>query len=176
MLEKLQWPCFKSILINHGITYDAVMKSIGVVVGEGLGVQARTQKFWFAENLGNILDNSRKMVPDVAWLQKNCAKGLQKNTWRPFLEVTPKKVVMIFVEKICRKKLHKTLFGEVWENSGKNPSQTQKMCLLLHLWWKGTSGHVAPLLKGQRDECPRHASIFRRPCAYDSTRTLYSLL
>ena len=59
MLEKLQWPCFKSILIIHEITYDAVMKSSGVG-GGGPRMQGHTQMFWFAENLGNIPDNPRK--------------------------------------------------------------------------------------------------------------------
>ena len=53
--------------------------------------------------------------------------------------------------------------------------RTPKICLLLHLWWKGTSAPVAPLLKGQRGKCcPRYGSILRRPCAYDSTRTLFT--
>ena len=89
-------------------------------------MQAHTQKFWFAENLGNIPDNPCENGAQRCLTSKNGAQGLQKNTWRPVLEAAPEKVVMIFVEKVCRKKLHKTLFGEVWKNSGKNPSQPQK--------------------------------------------------
>jgi len=33
---------------------------------------------------------------------------------------------------------------------------------------------LAPLLKGQRGKCPRHASILSRPCAYHSTHTLFT--
>jgi len=73
---------------------------------------------------------------------------------------------MIFVEKVCRKNLHKTLFGEVWGNSGKNPSQPQKCACSQTYDEKGTSALVAPLLKGQGDECRCHVSIFRRPFAY----------
>jgi len=40
------------------------------------------------------------------------------------------------------------------------------------LLWQSTSSPVAPLLKGQRRHCSRHAAIFWRPCAYYSTRTL----
>ena len=48
------------------------------------------------------------------------------------------------------------------------------MKLPMILLWKGTSAPVAPLLKGQRRKCSRHASILQRPCAYYSTRTLFS--
>jgi len=48
------------------------------------------------------------------------------------------------------------------------------MKLPMILLWKGTSAPVAPLLKGQRRKCSRHASILRRPCAYYSTRTLFT--
>jgi len=41
------------------------------------------------------------------------------------LEVIPKKVFMIFEGKICRQSRPKH-FGQVWENSGKNPSHSQK--------------------------------------------------
>jgi len=42
------------------------------------------------------------------------------------------------------------------------------------LLWKGTSAPVAPLLKGQRGQRSRHTSILRRPCAYYSTRILFT--
>jgi len=78
MLEHLQWPCFKSVLINNEITYDAVMKSSGVG-GGGLEMQARTQKFWFVENLGNMPDNPRKNGAQRCLTSKNGAQGLQKH-------------------------------------------------------------------------------------------------
>ena len=74
-----------------------------------------------------------------------------------------------FVVKNCIKIVSGSL-----GKSGQKSFATPKICLLLHLWWKGTCTPVAPLLKGQRDECPGHASIFRLPCAYYSTRTLFT--
>jgi len=43
-----------------------------------------------------------------------------------------KKVVMIFVKKVCRKKLHKTLRGSLGK-FGQKSFATPKMCLLLNL-------------------------------------------
>jgi len=76
-------------------------------------------------------------------------------------------------KRICRQKLHKIFSGKFGEIRAKTFA-TPKICLLLNLWWKSNSNLVAPLLKGQRDKCPGHASIFRRPYAYYSTRTLIS--
>jgi len=67
----------------------------------------------------------------------------------------------VFAGKSCKKTFRKSL-GKFGQKSFATP----KISLLLNLWWKGTSTPIAPLLKGQRDECPRHASIIRRPCAY----------
>jgi len=47
------------------------------------------------------------------------------------LEATPKKIFMIFAGETLKAEVAEQLFGEVWENSGKNPL---KICLLLHLW------------------------------------------
>jgi len=52
--------------------------------------QAHPQKFWFAENLGNIPENPRENGAQPYLISKHGAQGLQKITWRPFLEVTPK--------------------------------------------------------------------------------------
>jgi len=111
------------------------------------------------------------MAHNVALASKNGPQGLQKSTWRPFLEVTPKQgrndlFGRTFVGKSCTKKL----YGQVWGNSGK-PFAPPKFCLLLHPWWKGTSTPVAHFLKWQRGKCP----ILRRPCANYSTRTLFTL-
>ena len=76
-------------------------------------------------------------------------------------------------EKICRQKLRKKLFGQVWRNSGKI-LRTPKICLLLHLWSKGISASIVPLWKGQMRLCLWHVSILRRPCAYYSTRTRFT--
>jgi len=104
------------------------------------------------------------MVPNVLDFKQRRPRFAEKRM-KTFLEVTPKKVVMIFVEKDCRKKLHKTLFGEVWGNSGENPSQPKNVSAPKPMMKKAPPPPVAPLLKGQRDECRRHVSIFRRPCA-----------
>ena len=113
------------------------------------GLQAHPQKFWFAENRG-----------------RNGAQGLHKITWRPFSGgYTKKRSSWSLWEKICRQKLHKKLFGQ-------NPSHP-KICLLLRLWWKAPPPPL-PLLKGQKRKCRRHASILRSPCAYYSTRTLFT--
>jgi len=94
---------------------------------------------------------------------KNGAQGFQKNTWRPFLEVTLKKGLLW--EKICRQSCTKTLRGSLGK-FGRKSFAPPNIFLLLHLRWKSTSAPVAPLLKGQRDNSPRHASILRSPYAY----------
>jgi len=48
------------------------------------------------------------------------------------------------------------------------------MKLPMILLWKGTSARVAPLLKGLREQCSRHAFVLRCPCAYYSARTLFT--
>jgi len=73
-------------------------KAVALEMGEQ-GVQAHTQKFWFAEKLGNIPENPGKNGAQRCITSKNCAHGLQKNTWRPSLEVASKKVLTIFVEE-----------------------------------------------------------------------------
>jgi len=74
MLEKLQWLCFKSILINYEITYDAVMKSSGVGGFDLLKIFATALKIRV------------KMVPNFAWLQKTapnvCSKTHEDLFWR----------------------------------------------------------------------------------------------
>jgi len=97
-------------------------------------MQAHTQKFWFAENLGNIPDNPCENGAQRCLTSKNGAQGLQKNTWRPVLEAAPEKVVMIFVEKVCRKKVAQNTFRGSLEKFGQKSFTTPKMFLLLNLW------------------------------------------
>jgi len=109
-----------------------------------------------------------------AWVANASPKSLVcwksgKKPWKSGLKWRP-----TLWEKMCRQKLHKKLFGQVWGNSDKI-LRTPKICLLLHLWWKSPSAPIATLLKEQRGKCPRHASNLRRVCAYYSTCTLYSL-
>jgi len=100
---------------------------------------------------------------------KVCIKPHEDLFWR----LHQKDVFMIFVRENVLAKVAQTPFGQVWGDSSKI-LLTPKLCLLLHLWWKGTSAPIAPLLKEQRGKCPRHAPILRHPCAYSSTRTLFT--
>ena len=72
------------------LLWKAVVLEVGVQE-----VQAHPQKFWFAENLGNIPENPRKNGAYKRCLtSKKGAQGLQKNTWRPSLDVAPKQALM----------------------------------------------------------------------------------
>ena len=57
-------------------------------------------------------------------------------------------------EKICRQKLPKKLFKQVWENSRKILSTPKNLPAL-----KPMNVHLRPRLKGQRGKCPRFASF-----------------
>jgi len=61
------------------------------------GDASAPQKFWFAENLGNIPKIRVKMASNIAWLQKIAPKVYKKTHEKPLLEVTSKKVLVIFV-------------------------------------------------------------------------------
>jgi len=80
---------------------------------------------------------------------KNGTKGLQKNTLRLFLEVTPENIFMIFVGENLWAKIAQKLFGRVWGylrkilRTPKNlpaPTPMMKRHLCLH----------CPLLKGRK--------------------------
>jgi len=118
-------------------------------------VQAHPQKFWFAENLGKIPENPVKNGVQSCLVSNIGAQGLQKNTWRPFLEVTPKKVL----NDLCGRKLvgescTKTFPGKLGGNSGKNPSHP-KACPYtkdeksppppLPLFWKEQGGNASAI-------------------------------
>ena len=90
---------------------------------------------------------------------------------KTILEVTPTKGDHCGRELVG--KSYTKSFSGKFKEIRKKFFATPKICLLLKLWRKSTSAPVAPLLKGQRDKCPSHSSIFRRPCAYYSTRTLF---
>jgi len=64
------------------------------------------------------------MAPFVVWLQKIVPNVCRKTHQDPFLEVTSKQGPIW--EKICWQKSHKKLFGQVWGNSGENPSHPPK--------------------------------------------------
>jgi len=141
--------------------YDNVKKSSGV--GDGVqGLQARPKKFWFAENLG-------KNGPQRYLASENGAQSLHKNTWRPFLEVTPKWSLW---EKICRQKLHKKRFGQVLGNSAKSFAPQKFACSYTYDE-KASPPRCHSFVKAE-GKWSRHASILQRPCAYYSTRTLFT--
>ena len=144
MLEKLQWLCFKSILINYEITYDTVMKNSGACWRWVSSAPPKVLICWKpGQHSWKSAWKWRQTLLDL----KNGAQGLQKITWRPFLEVTPKKVFMIC--KSCTKTFRESLL-----KFGQKSFTTPKISLLLNLWWKSTSAPVAPLLKGQGMNTP----------------------
>jgi len=63
-------------------------------------------------------------------------------------------------EKICREVAQKFI-GQVWGNAGKNPLHPEILPALTPM--KRQLRRRCPLLKGQTGNCPRHASIIRRP-------------
>jgi len=148
------------------------MKSSGVG-GGGTGVASPPPKVLMCWKSWQSPKIQVKMAPNVVWLQEMAPKVYIKTHENLFPEVTPKRGVHDLEEDNWKAKVAQKLFGQVWGISGKI-LRTPKICLLLHLWWKGTSAPVAPVLEGQRRKCPRHASILRRPCVYYSTRTLFT--
>ena len=129
-------------------------------------------KVWFDENLGKILETPGKDGAQSCLSLQIGAQGLHKNTWRPFFEVTPKKVFLSLREKICKQET----FRQVWGNLGKNSSHLQKLACCYNCV-KAPPLPLSPFWKVRRG-MPRHASILRRPCAYCFTYThsLCSLL
>jgi len=108
-------------------------------------VQAHPQKFWFVENPGKIPENPNNLpkylgkIPEN--LGKNGAQGLQKNKWRPFLEITPQK---------GRQKLHDNCLGEFGKIWSKNLCTTKN------------SLARSPMILGQYSFRP----IVKVPCDY----------
>ena len=125
------------------------------VVLVGGGCQAHPQKFWFAENLGNIPENPRENGAQPCLTSKNgarevCRKSYEDLFWRSHQIGLHDLCGRAFVGKSCTKNFS-WKFGEIRAKILRPP----KISLLLILSWKGISALVAPLLKGQRDECPR---------------------
>jgi len=56
--------------------------------GIGGGGASAPAKFWFVKNSSKITKNLGKMGPNFVWF---CTQHFQKNPWRHFLEVLPKK-------------------------------------------------------------------------------------
>jgi len=90
-----------------------------------------------------------KMAPNVVWLQKVAPKVCRKNMKTFFRSYTKKRFSWSLWRICVGKSCTKNFSGKFLGKSGKI-LRTPKICLLLHLWWKGTSAPVATLLKGQR--------------------------
>ena len=110
------------------------------------------------------------MAPNRCFTSKNGAQGLHKTTWRPFLEVTPKRRLHDLCERKC---VGKSCTNTFWASLGRfeqNPSHPK------------TSSAPAPMMKRNlRTHCPsferaegKMPSILRHPCAYSSTHTLFT--
>jgi len=120
------------------------------------------------------------MAPSVLRLQKMAPRVCRKTHEDFTLEVTPKKELhdlcgRKFVGKIAQKTFRASL-GKFGQKSFAVP----KICLLLHLWWKGTSASIVPFWKGRGGNapaippfCSRHTSTpYRRPCVCYSILSL----
>jgi len=106
------------------------------------GLQAHPQKFWFAENLG-------KKGSNVVWLEKMAPKVCIKIHEDLFFEVTPKRGLHDFCGwKYIGRSCTKSFSGKFGEIRGKSFAP-QTFCLLLHLWWKGTSAPLPLFRKGR---------------------------
>ena len=148
------------------------MKSSGVG-GGGAEVASQSQKFWLAESLGKSPENPGKNSAQRCLTSKNGAQGLHKHTWRPFLGgCTKKRSSWCLWENICMQKFHKKLRASLGK-FGQHPSHPKNLPAPTPMMKRHLRPRC-PLLKGQRGKCPRHVSIFRRPCAYYSTHTLLS--
>ena len=113
-------------------------------------------------------------------------QGEQQKSWGQWKFFKNKKIVAKYVCFCSSTMLTSKIITEIIENyselSGGPNGCTylfqvdldKPLKLPMILLCKGTSALLAPLLKGPRRKCTRHASILRRPCAYYSTRTLFT--
>jgi len=142
------------------------------VVGDGsAGVQDRPQKFWFAENLGKISENPGKNSTHRCLTSKK--KRFAEKHMNIFLEVTPKKVIRdLYWKKFAGKSGPKNFsvkFGEIRAYILFTPK-----ILPAPTRMKRHFRPRCPPFERSEAEMPRHASIFRGPCAYYPTRTLFA--
>jgi len=88
------------------------------VGGEGAGGARAPPKVLICQNLCKIPGNLGKNYAQRCLASKNGAQRLQKNTWRRFLEVTPKKRFSRSLwERSCRQSRTKNFsgkFGAIW--------------------------------------------------------------
>jgi len=128
------------------------MKSSGVGV-RGVEVARAIQKLWLAENLGKSPENPGKNSARRCLTSKNGAQSLHKNTWRPFVEVTPKRGLHdLCGRKFVGKSCAKSFSGKFGEVRVKSFAPQKFACSYtcdektlpppLPLFWKGRGGNA----------------------------------
>ena len=105
------------------------------------------------------------MAPNIA---KNGSQGLQKNPWRPVWKSHQKGLTDLCGRECVGKSCTKNFLGMFGEIRAKNPSQPQKFA------YSSTYYEKSPPLLPFWNDRGMNASIFRRPCAHYSARTLFT--
>jgi len=139
------------------LLWKAVVLDMGVQ-----GLQAHPQKFWFAENLGKSPESPGENGAQRCLTSKMAPKAYIKTHEDLFLVVTPKRGLHdLCGRKFVGKSCTKNFSGKFVEIREKSFAPQKFSCS--YTMMKRHLCPVLPLLKGQRDNCPRHASILRRP-------------
>jgi len=129
---------FKIVCMRNALWSCFFLRSFNTSSGAGDGGASAPQKFCFVGNpgkipkhlgrihenpkkipkyLGKIPENRGKNGPQRCLISKNSTQHLQKNIRSPFFGGHTKR---------RSAKVASQLFGQVWENLGKNPLHTQK--------------------------------------------------
>ena len=121
------------------------------------GCKCTPKSFDFSKIRTKSLKFKAKMVPNVQKMAPNACRKTQEDL---FLEVTPKKVFLIFMGKKLKAKFAQKLFGQVWLQFGQkffSPTKFAYSCTLcwrFHLFKKGSNGFCASaktLVQGTND-------------------------
>jgi len=103
----------------------------------GGGGASKPPKFWFVKNPGKILENLGKISENLGKIHENLGKMAPNictiTNEDLFLEVTPKKVFMIFVGENLQAQVAEQLFGQVSGNSSKNPWHPKNLLAPTHV-------------------------------------------
>jgi len=138
-------------------------------------MQAHPQKVWFVPNLGKIPENPGENGTQRCLISKNGAQGLQKPHEDLFWRSHQKKAFMIFVGEQLQVKVAQITFRASLGKCGQKIAPP-KMCLLLHLWWKGNSApRCPPFWKNRGGNAPLCLHFPASVCILFCTRSLYSL-
>jgi len=86
------------------------------------GVQGHPQTFWFGENPGKILENPSKISENFHELPENMSRLPENMSKNGAQHATPNNMESVFLEVT----FFGIIFGQVFGNSGKNPSHLQK--------------------------------------------------